>query len=253
MENAREFFFKAMINSERSKSMEGKKPTQRIPRSQLIQMHEQKCSYRNDSQSLVSRQSVTSFVYPPCTQSLCCLQRISLTDLVLETVHRGKYLLLRTIVHPKKNVGIETVVEDPNGDVEALGLYNQNPCRSHTDIIPNDSIIVLKEPYYKISAQGGTSLRCDHPADLIFLDANNPVVQDLKWKTGTPKIYKILTAAEYKTLGNDYFKQGNFYEAIKAYSDVSLEIFYGLHKRHFIFENAMKSLSLKGILKVSAI
>ena len=253
MEDAAVCLIRATANLEISKMMQGKKRTQEKPRSLLIQMHEQKYSYQNDCQVSVVRQSITSFVYPPCTQPLSCLQRILLTDLMLETVHRGKYLLLRTIVHANKIVGIETVVEDPNGDVEVLGLYNQNPNRSHTDTIPNDSIIVLKEPYYKITAQGGTSLRCDHPTDLIFLDANDPVVQGLKWKTGTPKIHKILTAAEYKTLGNDYFRQSKYYEAIRAYSDVSLEIFYELDTRFFIFENAMQNLSAKGILKTSGI
>ncbi|CAF4306412.1 unnamed protein product [Rotaria sp. Silwood2] len=223
MENTAEFLIRAAINLETSKSMQGKKPTHRIPRSQLIQIHDRQYSYENDCQPLVAHERITSFVYSPCTQPLSCLQRIPLTDLVLETVHRGKYLLLRTIVHPKKIVEIKTVVEDPNGDVEVLELYNQNPNRSHKDIIPNNSIIILKEPYYKISAQRETSLRCDHPTDLIFLDTNNSMVQDLNWKTGTPKIHKILTAAEYKTLGNDYFKKGKFYEAIKAYSDSELE------------------------------
>ena len=215
-----------MISSEIFKSMQGENPTHRTSRSQLIQMHDRQYSYENNYQPPVAHIRITSFAYSPCTQPLSYLQRISLTDLVLETVHRGKYLLLRTIVHPKKIVGIKTIVEDPNGNVEFVELYNQNPSRSHEDIIPNDSIIILKEPYYKISVQGETSLSCDHPTDCIFLDANNPIVQDLNWKTGTPKIHKILTAAEYKTLGNDYFKQGKFYEAIKAYSDVSLEIFY---------------------------
>ncbi|CAF1131538.1 unnamed protein product [Adineta steineri] len=219
MEDNAEFLIRSMLNLEKCKGMQGKKPTRRKVRSQLIQMHERYHSFENNSQPSVVHEKVTSLIYPPCTQPLSSLQRISLTDLVLETVHREKYLLLRTIVHPKKIVEIRTIVEDPNGDVDVLELYYQNPNRSHKDIIPNDSIIVLKEPYYKISDQGETSLRCDHPTDLIFLDANNPIVQDIKWKTGTPKTHKILIAAEYKTLGNDYFKQGKFYEAIKAYSD----------------------------------
>lgn len=231
IENIDTFLFRAVINMQKSESMQGKKPDDRMSRSQLIQMHDRQDSYENDSQPPVGHGRVTTLIYPPCTQSLSCLQRISLTDLVLETVHRGKYLLLRTIVHPKKIVGIKTVVEDPNSDVEVLELYNQNPDRSHKDIIPNDTIIILKEPYYKLSHQGGTFLSCDHPADLIFLDTNNPILQDLQWTTGTPKIPKILTAADYKTLGNDYFKQNKFYEAIKAYSDVSLKIVYELHKR----------------------
>jgi hypothetical protein len=225
MEDHAELLMRAAINLTRSEIMKGKKPTHRVTRNLVIQMHEQQYSNKNNSsQPSGFLQSITSFVYPPCTQPLSSLQRISLTDLVLETVHHGKCLLLRTIVNPKQIVAIATVVEDPEGNVEVLQLFNQNPNRSYTDIIPNDSIIVLKEPYYKISAQGETSLRCDHPTDLIFLDANDPVVQGLKWKTGTPKAYKILTANEYKTLGNDYFKQGKFYEAIKAYSDVSLDI-----------------------------
>ena len=240
MENNIEFVFRAMMHLKKSKSMQGKKPTHRISRSQLIQIHDRHHSYENDCEPLVAHERITTLVYPPCTQPLSCLQQISLTDLVLETVHRGKYLLLRTIVHPKKIAEIKTIVEDPNGAVEVLVLYNQNPNRSYKDIIPNDSIIVLKEPYYTISNQDEISLRCDHPTDLIFLDANNPIVQDLEWKTGTPKIHKILTATEYKTLGNDYFKQGKFYEAIKAYSDVSLEIFYQLNKRLFVFENSIE-------------
>ncbi|UJR24077.1 hypothetical protein I4U23_027045 [Adineta vaga] len=219
MENNPEFLFRAAHHLAKSESMRGKKPTHRIPRAKIIQIHDQQHSYEKHCQSTVPLEMITSLIYKPCTQPLSSLQRISLTDLVIEIVHRGKYLLLRTIIQPKKIVEIKTIVEDPEGNVEVFELYNQNPDRSHKDVIPNDSIIILKEPYYKISPGGGTALRCDHPTDLIFLDTNDILVQTINWKTETPKIHKIQTAAEYKTLGNDCFKQGKFYEAIKAYSD----------------------------------
>jgi hypothetical protein len=69
----------------------------------------------------------TSFVppaYPPCLTSFCDLTKVMIKDL-LETHHRGTYLLLRSVTPPDRMTAVTAIAEDENGDVFMLQLYNQ--------------------------------------------------------------------------------------------------------------------------------
>ena len=68
----------------------------------------------------------SSFIPPaylPCTTPMTGLRRVAIKDLQLETHHRGTYLLLRSITPPSRMTAIMAVMEDENGDVIMLQLY----------------------------------------------------------------------------------------------------------------------------------
>src|SRR5438105_1428672 len=50
--------------------------------------------------------------------------KISIVDLQVDNAHTGKFLLCRVIVKWIKLNALITVVEDPEGNVERLSLYN---------------------------------------------------------------------------------------------------------------------------------
>jgi len=67
----------------------------------------------------------SSFVpspYPPCVTPFVELTKIAIRDLVLETQHRGKYLLARCATPQDRMTGVLTIVEDEGQDVVLLQL-----------------------------------------------------------------------------------------------------------------------------------
>ncbi|CAF1352315.1 unnamed protein product [Didymodactylos carnosus] len=221
-----EFLSRAIQNVENARTMKGKKPPVRASKENLVALHQQVLlKHTKDNQTtgqLAIHQTITTLTYPPCTEPLSSLQRISLSDLVLETVHHGKFVLCKTFVEPDKAVGINTAVEDPEGNVDMLSLYNFAIDRDHSNAIPAGIVIAIKEPYYKITAGGGASLRCDHPTNIVHLDVEDPIVRQITWKSGTCNSaddkQKTLSSEEYKLEGNAFFKQGKYHNAITTYT-----------------------------------
>lgn len=82
----------------------------------------------------------TTFVppaYPPCVMPVESLQPIKIKDLQLETHHRGRDLLLRSISPPHRLAGIMAVMVDENDEAVTLQLYQQD----HEGVRPAANII----------------------------------------------------------------------------------------------------------------
>jgi hypothetical protein len=157
-----------------------------------------------------------SFVPPsylPCITPLVELQPILIKDLKLEIQHRGRYLMLRSIAPPLRMTAVTTAMEDENGDATLLMLYQQDHewNRAANDIIPWNTPVIVKEPYYKITADGGYALRVDHLSDCYYLDKNDPRVPEA-WR---PPLIEKQSAYDLKLKGNAAFKKGEYWDAIK--------------------------------------
>lgn len=218
-----ELLKRQMQNVEKAQKMKGKKPEIRFPKEILLSQYREELSRSKSSAAQSTyHNSIITLTYAPCTEPLLSLQRIPLSKLVLETVHRGKYVIFRTLVEPEKAVGIRTVVEDPEGNVDVFSLYNYDLDKNYLDVIPNGIIIALKEPYYKLAAGGGAILRCDHPQNAIRLNADDSLVRQLIWKSGEPNLNvesrRKLSYDEHRLEGNNFFTQGKFYDAITTYT-----------------------------------
>ncbi|KAL1895870.1 hypothetical protein Sste5346_004967 [Sporothrix stenoceras] len=164
----------------------------------------------------------TAFIgesYPPCTKALFDLTSISIDELLLETHHRGRALVARTFSLPNRITAIQTAIEDEYGNVERLAVYNLLPGVKPETFFPPGTIVAIKEPYYKRTADGGMFVRVDHPSDLVFLPREHPLIP-VPWRTKPlPYFKQQARAVELKELGNKAFGKKQWAEAEALYSD----------------------------------
>jgi hypothetical protein len=159
----------------------------------------------------------SSFVppaYPPCTTSFSNLRPIKIQDLRLEIHHRGRFLLLRAIMPPNRMTGILVLVEDEHGDVAILQMYQQEDeaSRPATNVVDKDSILLVKEPFFKVTASGDYSLRVDHLSDVASLNSNDARIPQ-SWRPSLLEIGK--SADSLKLEGNTFMGKGEYWRAIQ--------------------------------------
>lgn len=151
--------------------------------------------------------------YLPCSTPITELKPVAIKDLQLETHHRGTYLLLRSITSPHRITAIMAVMEDENGDAVLLQLYQQDDesNRSATDIVNVDTVLLVKEPYFKVMGDGEYGIRVDHLSDIIRLKRNDPRMPT-KWQ---PQLIEIQFSAEsLKTKGNRSMGKKKYWAAV---------------------------------------
>src|SRR5882762_3055655 len=126
-----------------------------------------------------------------------------------------------------RRVAVELSIEDPNGDVVLLTLYNfpglflasAKALQAH---FPVGVVMAIREPWMKlpiVSRLQNAIIRVDSPSDIIILEPSNVVARAVKWKT-TPTIYRhVFTSAEqWKVQGNQLFKDAQFVPAALSWS-----------------------------------
>lgn len=159
----------------------------------------------------------TAFIppaYSPCFRSILDLHKVMIKDLLLETHHREKYVMLRSITPPDRMTAVMAIVEDENGDAIMLQLYYQEEenARPAEDILSEGTILIIKEPYLKLMSDGDYGLRIDHPSDLIYVSTNDQRVPSC-WQ---PRVKELEVSAEYLRIqGNNYFNDSNYQAAIE--------------------------------------
>ena len=148
--------------------------------------------------------------HSPCIVPFATLEKKFIDDLRLEIAHRGSYIMLRAVVNPKRYVSVTTIAEDENGEVELVQIYNQDDRRSPANVMPEGQVFIVKEPYFKTTSEGGTSIRVDHVSDIIFLDGEDERIPE-KWR---PRI-KLLArgSLDWKDDGNRFYKRKQYFEA----------------------------------------
>jgi len=159
----------------------------------------------------------SSFVppaYPPCTTPLDGLKPVMIEDLRLETHHRGRYLTLRAITPPNRMTAILVIAEDEDGDVTLLQMYQQEDEASHpaVDVVDKGSILIVKEPFFKLTASGDYSLRVDHLSDIVFL-ANDDTKTPASWRPRQREMRR--TAESLKLEGNTLIGKERYWRAIE--------------------------------------
>jgi tetratricopeptide (TPR) repeat protein len=106
--------------------------------------------------------------YPPCTVSLQDLQPMKLTDLRMDTHHRGRRLTVKRAspVVPLMARSWTMVQDEAGGEIERLEVC-LHTSRYGEDVLESAAAFVIKEPYFTLTDQGEATLRIDHPSDLI--------------------------------------------------------------------------------------
>lgn len=154
--------------------------------------------------------------YPPCIKPLAELKQIMVRDLQLEIHHRGTYILLRSITPPCRLTAITIVMEDEHGDVVVVQLHQQDDekVRAATDIVDVGTVMLVKEPFFKASADGDYSLRVDHVSDLEVLKVEDTRLP-MKWQ---PRVADVDRSSDIlKINGNEAMKSMKYWQAIQMY------------------------------------
>lgn len=126
-------------------------------------------------------------------------------------IHLGKFLVCRTLSKGMATIGTTVLVEDLNGDVEELGLYNFRPAldRDGSWIAPG-TILAIKEPYLKYGISS-VFIRVDSPSDVIFIHETDEKTLD---EVGAIKWYGISKLLHFTTSVTNHYED---YEIILLY------------------------------------
>ncbi|PCH40833.1 hypothetical protein WOLCODRAFT_137031 [Wolfiporia cocos MD-104 SS10] len=198
-------------------------------RSQKEQEHER----RQSKGKVLSRMTITGFKKHCSLTPVELLKPTSLSRMLVRKVHHGHYLLCRTITLAWRLTAVQTIIEDIEGAVCDLSIYNfptmfDATTKDIDNIFPKGLILAIREPTFKPAAQGPDPLiRIDSPSDIIFVEPNSDLLRGITWKSPLP-IPKPLatnsTIESYRAEGNRYFKDSQWLPAAFAYSR-GLEIY----------------------------
>ncbi len=205
-----------------AQARKGQRPA-RMPRTQVIvqfQLQLMRPSVRQHELEVK-----TSFVpppYPPCVEPFSNLKKTMIDDLLLETHHRGTYLLVRSVTPQDWMTAVMAIVEDEKGDVLMVQMYHQkdNADSRTEDIISVGGVLILKEPYLKQMSDGNYGLRVDHLSDVLFLAENDERIPS-GWQREPAEQNR--TALAWKTEGNSHFKRSAYRSAIEWWVRSKLE------------------------------
>jgi len=156
-----------------------------------------------------------SSAYPPSTSTIAELIQIDISMLRLETHHRGKVLIVRTFVEPIHIQAFQNALEDEFGAVDRLALYNESPVIPPARVFAKGTVLAIKEPYYKGSADGGYIIRVDHPSNLVVLRPGHHLI---------PLVFALPTvdlddsAMKWKERGNVAYLKKDYFGAVDMYT-----------------------------------
>lgn len=203
-----------------------------------------------------------TYAYPPCGLSLLDLKPMCISDLRLETHHVGRVLLVRTFGKPNRILSVQNAIEDEKGDVDRLALYNSDPKLALDSVLPSKALFAIKEPYYKTSADGGYTVRVDHPSNLVCVPYYHGMVPRA--------LSQGLSATEMnglacKAAGNKAFSNKEYIIAVDLYTrglgsfaDVSTSLKHDLLRNRAIadlhlgrYENALQD-ALAAVIPTAA-
>lgn len=157
------------------------------------------------------RSSFLPPAYPPCHTPFSKLRKVMIKNLCLETHHRERYLLIRTVTQADTMTAVMAIVEDEDGSVLMLQLYNQEQELSNAHSLKEGTVLVVKEPYVKVMADGDYGIRVDHLSDVWFVPEFDDLVP-LHWRKRVTQSDE--NASSWKVKGSEHFGKGDYRLAI---------------------------------------
>ncbi|KAH0832709.1 TPR domain protein [Fonsecaea pedrosoi] len=213
-----EFLRRQRQSLQEAQSRKGQRPQERRSREEIIMRFRfMGTAGRGSYDKFNLRSAFIPPAYPPCTSALAELKKTMIKDLLLETHHRGTYLLLRSITPPAKLNAVMTIVEDESQDVVMLQLYYQEGDNDSKieDIAGEGTILIVREPYFKLMSDGEYGLRVDHLSDVTYLPAYDQRVPN-HWQKDI--IVGSASVDDWKIKGNDFYKGSKYRAAIECYT-----------------------------------
>ncbi|BGP10157.1 hypothetical protein JCM10049v2_006040 [Rhodotorula toruloides] len=193
------------------------------------QMREMEAGRRQamEVQSVGEKGFQFSFIGMPKASSLVPLsklQPIVFDEMQVTKTHEGRYLAVRIVSRPAVMVGITFLAEDVTGRSEVIAIYNLDLHGIHAGpdldaFFPLGTILVVREPTFKMNANGTMSLvRMDSPTDFELVRPGHPLFSTLSFAT-PPPVSPRTDDFDFKALGNKYFVAKKDLLAVKAYTD----------------------------------
>ncbi|CAG8599520.1 4359_t:CDS:1 [Ambispora leptoticha] len=161
--------------------------------------------------------------------------RIAISELQFFRVHIQRYLLCRVITKCIKINALTTIVEDPEGEIEKLSLYNwiipnklptnDLPIFEASHIFPIGTILTIRNPFYDIGSDGSMHIRSENPDEVDVVKSNDKILDGIRWESDLATIHKVLAkekesaADNFWELGNKHFQKNEFSLAINEYSN----------------------------------
>ncbi|KAF6798893.1 tpr domain protein [Colletotrichum sojae] len=168
----------------------------------------------------VNTQFVTSQIPPaylPCVESVASLQPLAISEMKLEEHHKGKRVTVRTMTQTSRINAIMAIAEDEEGTAVLLQLYNQ-PDEAEVKaeyVLPENSVCIIKEPFFKVTTSGEYSLRVDHVTDIIMLPEDDERIP-LKWRSTQGRI--LVSSEETRLEGNEAVSRQDWGQAERLYT-----------------------------------
>ena len=163
-----------------------------------------------------SVQDGVSTSYLPSVAPLQGLKQLYLHNLIRDTHHRGRYVLLKTI-GPTQVILTDTVVyvhmEDAIGEIALVQFQHRiGNHHLHVESAPGDRVCIIKEPYFRPLINGNYGLGVDHMSDFNWLPKLDVRIPQ-KWKPRS--LESAMTATQLKDSGNEALKSGKLLTAIE--------------------------------------
>ncbi|CVK95526.1 related to TPR domain protein [Fusarium mangiferae] len=150
----------------------------------------------------------------PCLIPEKDLELMSISDMRLQTHHRGKKVLLRVKTAPARAAAVMTIVEDEEGTAVLLALHQQlEEDLSAVRHPAQDSVAVLKNPFFDKIAEGTYSLQVYHPSDIIWLEHHDERIPE-QWRVHE----KIKSSEEYHAEGAELAEKEHWLHALHSYT-----------------------------------
>ena len=153
-------------------------------------------------------------IYPPSAHPLQSLDPINIAGLLLNKCRTQHVIYLKTIETALRAAAIHTIVEDEEGMVERLAVYNIDLTIDAAEFLPENTLIAIKAPLLTVLG-GGYTIRVDHPCDLILLSG---LESDIPQNLASIQPEEQKSALYWKEAGNTAYSARKFSKAILAYS-----------------------------------
>ncbi|KAJ4395505.1 hypothetical protein N0V85_006522 [Neurospora sp. IMI 360204] len=209
---------KTITSAPQNSSLAGTIPTKKLTKEQLFKTHEGHIKKQNATQipngPRAVKQPNLAEAYPASTKSIRDLEIIPLSELSVETHHRGKGLIVKVVSPPYIGAGAVSIVEDQWGNVDKVAIYNQGDSAILSGV-PEGCIVAVKEPYYVQNGAENDFMICvDHPSDVILLRFTDSIIPE-PLRLGP----LLKSAAEWRTAGDQAFLERDFPTAVFCYTE----------------------------------
>ncbi|KAK2061682.1 hypothetical protein LY76DRAFT_590189 [Colletotrichum caudatum] len=242
------YFQQLQITAERARSMKGQIPLDHPSPSMLVGHFEMARGRAIIEMIMKPRQcyiktSQMPPAYLPCNRPENELQPLPISKMRLEEHHRGTHVLVRTMTMPHKINVVSAIAEDEEGTAVLLQLYNQ-PEESEfdvEDILPQGSVCLIKEPFFKKATDGKYSLRVDHVGDFCLLPRDDERIPQ-QWRS-VPHFAP--TSESIRSRGNTAVRQKKWGRAEKLYTEAIAAATTPEHKRMALCNRSLANLRLQ--------